>query len=77
MERARIITVEGNVKTTLRHILLGQNGLALSLHNDATSEDGRTQYEDLATVFTIESGLVTRIDTYLSDVPNMEQYFAK
>jgi len=28
-------------------------------------------------VLTIQDGLITKIDTYLSDVPMMERYFTK
>lgn len=69
--------VEGNVCTQLHGILVGQFGLTLSLHNSAVSDDGRVLEEELATVLTIESDLITKIDTYLSDVAGMEQYFSK
>ncbi|SDM75088.1 hypothetical protein SAMN04488137_1765 [Fictibacillus solisalsi] len=69
--------VDGKVNTQIHGILVGQNGLTLSLHNSAVSEDGRVLEEELATVLTIESELITKIDTYLSDVASMEQYFLK
>jgi ketosteroid isomerase-like protein len=69
--------VDGKVYTQLHGILVGQFGLTLALHNSAVSEDGRVLEEELATVLTIESGLITKIDTYLSDVAGMEQYFIK
>jgi hypothetical protein len=67
--------IEGGIKTELHHILVGQFGIALSLHNTATREDGQMLDEELATVLTIESGLIKKIDTYLSDVPMVEKYF--
>jgi len=57
--------------------LVGQNGLTLSLNNTASAADGRVLDEELATVLTVQNGLITKIDTYLSDVPMMEKYFTK
>ena len=76
IERVETI-VNGGVVTKLHHILVGQRGLTLSLNNTATSADGRVLNEELATVLTIQNGLITKIDTYLSDVPMMERYFVK
>lgn len=73
----RLSIVNGGVVTKLHHILVGQRGLTLSLNNTATSADGRVLNEELATVLTIQNGLITKIDTYLSDVPMMERYFVK
>ncbi|QDY82784.1 nuclear transport factor 2 family protein [Paenibacillus polymyxa] len=67
--------VKSGVKTKLHHILIGQNGLTLSLNNTAVAEDGRILDEELATVLSIQDGLFIKIDTYLSDVPMMERYF--
>ncbi|MFC5446676.1 nuclear transport factor 2 family protein [Paenibacillus aestuarii] len=67
--------VKSGVKTKLHHILIGQNGLTLSLNNTAVAEDGRILDEELATVLSIQDELVIKIDTYLSDVPMMERYF--
>ena len=76
IERTKII-IGGGVQTKLHHILVGQNGLTLSLNNTATSADGRILDEELATVLTVDNGLIIKIDTYLSDVPMMEKYFSK
>ncbi|EGW40454.1 nuclear transport factor 2 family protein [Desulfosporosinus sp. OT] len=76
IERVETI-VNGGVVTKLHHILVGQRGLTLSLNNTASSADGRVLNEELATVLTIQNGLITKIDTYLSDVPMMERYFTK
>ena len=67
--------IDAGVKTELHHILIGKNGITLSLHNTAIKPDGRLLDEELATVLTIDSGLIRRIDTYLSDVPMMENFF--
>lgn len=76
IERTKII-IGGGVQTKLHHILVGQNGLTLSLNNTATSADGRILDEELATVLTVDNGLIIKIDTYLSNVPMMEKYFSK
>lgn len=68
--------VAGEVKTKLNHILVGQNGITLSLSNTAESADGRILDEQLATVLTVDQGLIIKIDTYLSNVPMMEKYFS-
>jgi len=76
IERTKII-IGGGVQTKLHHILVGQNGLTLSLNNAAISADGRILDEELATVLTVDNGLIIKIDTYLSNVPMMEKYFSK
>lgn len=74
IERIKIIAA-GGVKTKLNYIVTGQNGVALLLNNTGTSADGLILDEQLATVLTIDNGLIVKIDTYLSDVPMMEKYF--
>lgn len=74
IRRVKTIIASG-IKTELHHILIGQHGITLSLHNTATKPDGRQLDEELATVLTISAGLIKRIDTYLSDVPMMERFF--
>ncbi len=74
VERVKTI-IEHGTKTELHYILIGQFGITLSLHNTATKPDGRILDEELATVLTIDSGLIRKIDTYLSDVPMMERFF--
>ncbi|WP_019555559.1 nuclear transport factor 2 family protein [Propionispira raffinosivorans] len=76
IERTKTI-IAGGVQTKLHHILVGQNGLTLSLNNTATSVDGRILDEELATVLTVDNGLIIKIDTYLSDVSMMGKYFSK
>ncbi|WP_315069108.1 nuclear transport factor 2 family protein [uncultured Clostridium sp.] len=76
IERVKAI-VNGGVVTKLHHILVGQNGLTLSLNNTGAAADGRVLNEELATVLTIQDGLIVKIDTYLSDVSMMEKYLIK
>ncbi|MFD7167252.1 nuclear transport factor 2 family protein [Streptomyces violascens] len=61
--------------TELLHILTGENGVTLSLHNTAETPDGRKLDEYLATVLTIRDGRVAAIDSYLSDVDGMSAFF--
>lgn len=64
------------VRTELLHVLVGQHGVALSLHNTALAADGRELDEHLATVLTVRDGVITAIDSYLSDVDGMSAFFA-
>ncbi len=60
---------------TLKQILVGHHGAALSLHN--TARHGALTFDqDLATVLSIHDGKVTAIDTYMSDVEMVNNYFA-
>jgi hypothetical protein len=47
------------------------------LHNSASKPNGQVLDEELATVLTIDSGRIKKIDTYLSDVPMMEAFFSE
>jgi ketosteroid isomerase-like protein len=74
VDRARQIAGRG-LHTELLHILVGTHGAALSLHNTATSPDGRRLDEYLATVLTMRHDRITAIDSYLSDVDGMSSFF--
>ena len=52
---------------TLKHILIGRHGAALSLNNTARRGD-LVLDEHLATVLSLRDGKIFAIDTYLSDV---------
>ena len=58
----------------LNHILIGQSGLALSLHNTAR-KGTQSLDEHLATVCTLRDGKICKIDTYLSDVEMVNTFF--
>ena len=58
----------------LNHTLIGQSGLALSLHNTARKET-RILDEHLATVCTLRDGKICEINTYLSDVEMVNAFF--
>jgi uncharacterized protein len=58
----------------LNHILIGQSGLALSLHNTAR-KGTQSLDEHLATVCTPRDGKICEINTYLSDVEMVNAFF--
>ena len=58
----------------LNHILIGQSGLALSLHNTAR-KGTQSLDEHLATVCTLRDGKICEINTYLSDVEMVNAFF--
>ena len=73
VERARTITSYG-LTFTLKHILLGESGMALSLNNPARRGD-LVLDEHLATVCGFRAGKINRIDSFLSDVPMANAFF--
>lgn len=76
VERVRLIAGYG-VKFTLKHILLSRDNMAFAYHNTA-ERDGVRLDEQLATVCQLgEDGLITMIETYLSDVDGMNAFFKK
>jgi ketosteroid isomerase-like protein len=58
----------------LNHILIGQSGLALSLHNTAKKGTQRLD-EHLATVCILRGEKICAINTYLSDVEMVNAFF--
>jgi hypothetical protein len=58
----------------LNHILIGQAGLALSLHNIA-KRGAQNLDEHLATVCNLRDGKICAINTYLSDVEMVNAFF--
>jgi ketosteroid isomerase-like protein len=59
---------------TLEHILIGQHGIALSLHNTAKNRNEILD-EHLATVCIFRDEKICGIDTYLSDVEMVNAFF--
>ncbi len=68
--------VASGIHTELLHVLVGQDGVALSLRNTARADDGRELDEHLATLLRIRDGRVYKIESYLSDVDGMGAFFA-
>lgn len=74
MARARLIAAH-QVEVEIVRAVYGFSGLAVMLHNTG-SRAGRTLDEYLATDFQYRGERISRLDTYLSDVPMMEAFFA-
>ena len=72
--RCQIITNYG-LNFALKHVLYGQFGFALSLNNTAKRDD-LVLDQHLATVCSLREERISRIDTYLSDVPMANAFFA-
>jgi uncharacterized protein len=74
MKRARLIAAH-SVKVEIIRAVYGFSGVAMILHNTG-NEGGRTLDENLAAVFSFRDDRISRLDTYLSDVAQMERFFA-
>ena len=75
VERARLIAGYG-LSFALEHILLSRDNMALALHN--TAERGGVRLDEhLVTVCRLRDGRIAEIETYLSDVPGMNRFFAE
>jgi ketosteroid isomerase-like protein len=68
------ITSSG-VHIELLNVLAGVDGVAVSLHNTATAEDGRSLDQYLVTVLTVRDGKINKIDSFLSDPTKIAAYF--
>jgi ketosteroid isomerase-like protein len=73
IQRSQLIMSYG-LTLTLKHILIGQHGVALSLNNTARRGDLQLD-EHLATVFSLREGKICAISTYLSDVEMLNAFF--
>jgi ketosteroid isomerase-like protein len=73
IDRAQRIVSYG-LTFTLKHILIGQHDLALSLHNTAKNGN-QILDEHLATVCLLRNGKICAINTYLSDVEMVNAFF--
>jgi len=62
IDRLQQITASG-VTTQVDHILIGQDGVTLSLRNTARSDDGRKLDEHLTTVLRLRDGQIFEIET--------------
>ena len=74
VERARLIASYG-LSLELENILLSRHNMALALHNTG-ERDGLKLDEHLATVCRLRDGCIADIETFLSDVPGMNRFFA-
>ena len=74
LKRAQAI-VDRNVTLEIMHVVLGHEGVALLLHNTG-KWNGKVLDEYLTTVCTLRDGKIARLDTYISDIPMVNTYFA-
>jgi ketosteroid isomerase-like protein len=74
LKRARTLGKYG-VSLEIQHVVLGYEGVALLLHNTG-SQNGRILDEYLTTVCTLRDEKISRLDTYISDIPMVDAYFA-
>lgn len=75
VERAKLIASYG-LSFKLENILLSRDNMALGLHNTA-ERDGIRLDEKLATVCRLRDGRIAEVETFLSDVPGMNRFFAQ
>lgn len=73
--RAELIASFG-LNFELKHILVSRDNVGLSLHNTARRGD-LVLDEHLATVCNLRDGKIAAIETYLSDLPGMNAFFAR
>lgn len=73
IRRAQQIVSHG-VSMELKHILYGQYNFALSIHNQAKKKDVVLD-EHLATVCTIRNEKIVMIETFVSDVDGVNDFF--
>lgn len=73
VKRAQTL-VEYGVNFGLKNILIGQNGMVLSLHNTARRGELSLD-EQVAIVFGLRDGKIAVIDTCLSDVESLNAFF--
>ncbi|MFF4569304.1 nuclear transport factor 2 family protein [Streptomyces sp. NPDC001410] len=73
VERARAIDA-AKLTTDPQHLHIGSRSIIATIHN--TAETPLPLDEWLALVFTVRSGLITTIDTHLTDVPMLERFYA-
>jgi ketosteroid isomerase-like protein len=74
LKRAQAI-VDRDVTLEIMHVVLGHEGVALLLHNTGKWK-GKVLDEYLTTVCTLRDGKIARLDTYISDIPMVNAYFA-
>ncbi|HEX4358631.1 MAG TPA: nuclear transport factor 2 family protein [Pseudonocardia sp.] len=73
--RAQLIAGYG-LNFALEHVLVSRHNMALGLHNTARRGD-LVLDEHLATVCFLRDGRIVEIETYLSDLPGMNAFFAR
>lgn len=75
LRRSRLLADYG-VDIAIDHVVYGLTGFGLLLHNTG-NRLGRELDEHLTTVFQLQGALVARLDSYISDVTMLDDYFAE
>ncbi len=76
IERARLISGQG-VQAELLAILSGLEGAALILRNTVAGDSTRPPLDErVVLVVKVRHGKVVRVESYVSDVPAMERFYA-
>jgi uncharacterized protein len=66
---------EFSLKIDILYVVVGFSGVALLLHNTGT-HNGKSLDEHLTTVIQLDGAKIKRLDTYISDIPMLNEYFA-
>jgi ketosteroid isomerase-like protein len=73
----RANTLHGfNVNIEIEHVVFGLQDVALHLHNTG-SYGGKVLDEHLTTVIHLDGGKIRRLDTFISDIPMLNDYFSQ
>jgi hypothetical protein len=73
LKRSEILGRYG-VSIAVEHVLYGFKDVALALHNTGQL-NGKILDEHLTSVLLLEGEQISRINTYISDVPMLDAYF--
>ncbi len=66
---------EHGVNFELLHVVYGYEGMGIILHNTGKCK-GKILDEYLTSIFKLREGRICRIDTYITDVPMLNDYIA-
>jgi ketosteroid isomerase-like protein len=73
----RANTLHGfNVNIEIEHVVFGLQDVALHLHNTG-HYGGKVLDEHLTTVIHLDGGKIRRLDTFISDIPMLNDYFSQ
>jgi ketosteroid isomerase-like protein len=64
------------VNVQIEHIVVGYKDVGFLLHNTGR-KDGKLLDEYLTTILTLRGNKIQRLDTLISDVPMLNEYFVK
>jgi uncharacterized protein len=64
------------VNVQIEHVVVGYKDVGFLLHNTGR-KDGKLLDEYLTTILTLRGNKIQRLDTLISDVPMLNEYFVK